>query len=182
MTSLRFAFVFSIILAALAGLATAQEPAAAGTDEFVQRLVGRPAGPTLAGEALDQRTEEVSHSLRCPVCQGSSVGDSPSSTARAMKAQVRELLGNGYSEGQVFSYFEASYGEFVRLAPKSDGIGAVVWVLPLALALLGVYAAIAWLRSRRTNASTSPARPAHATPAGDADLDPYLARIRGETR
>ena len=45
-----------------------------------------------SGAALDTRTEEVGELLRCPVCQGLSVADSPATMATNMKAEVRSLL------------------------------------------------------------------------------------------
>jgi cytochrome c-type biogenesis protein CcmH len=81
---------------------------------------------------------EIASLLRCPVCQGMSVADSPSTVALDMKAQVRELLARGYSEEQILSYFERSYGEFVLLKPKFRGVNALVWVLPLLALLIGV--------------------------------------------
>jgi len=102
------------------------------------QIVGAPRGVALQGAALDRRTMEIASLLRCPVCQGMSVADSPSTVALDMKAQVRELLARGYSEEQILSYFERSYGEFVRLKPKFSGVNALVWVLPLLALLIGV--------------------------------------------
>ena len=53
-------------------------------------LLGAPQGRSLSGPELDQRTQEVASLLRCPVCQGMSVADSPSTVALDMKHQVRE--------------------------------------------------------------------------------------------
>lgn len=102
------------------------------------QFVGAPNGVALQGAALDRRTMEIASLLRCPVCQGMSVADSPSTVALDMKAQVRELLARGYSEEQILSYFERSYGEFVLLKPKFRGVNALVWVLPLLALLIGV--------------------------------------------
>ena len=103
-----------------------------------EQIVGAPHGVALQGAALDRRTMEIASLLRCPVCQGMSVADSPSTVALDMKAQVRELLARGYSEEQILSYFERSYGEFVLLKPKFRGVNALVWVLPLLALLIGV--------------------------------------------
>ena len=102
------------------------------------QFVGAPHGVALQGAALERRTMEVASLLRCPVCQGMSVADSPSTVALDMKAQVRELLARGYTEEQILSYFERSYGEFVLLKPKFRGVNALVWVLPLLALLIGV--------------------------------------------
>ncbi len=144
-------------------------------------LLGDPAGPALTGDALRASTHAAAKLLRCVVCQGLSVADSPSETARAMRDEVEALVAQGYDTDQVLTYFEASYGEFVRLEPKSDGFGAVVWVAPVAVLAAGA----AWIAlSVRHGPPAQPARPAAAdsddVPLADPD-DPYLRRVREET-
>lgn len=111
-------------------LAAAEDPGARPLAGAVQ-LLGWPHERAIRGRVLDSRTEEVSALLRCPVCQGLSVADSPSSMARNMKGQVRDLVALGYDQEQVLSYFERSYGEFVRLKPPLRGVNWLVWLAPL---------------------------------------------------
>jgi cytochrome c-type biogenesis protein CcmH len=136
----------------LPALAAAQEPSPeapatgfeaqeAAAREDPREVVGAPKGPPLSGAALEERTEEVGGLLRCPVCQGLSVADSPATMATNMKSRVRELLAEGYDEEQVLAYFERSYGEFVRLDPPRRGINWLVWLAP-PLALLGGLAVV----------------------------------------
>src|SRR5258706_12973073 len=82
------------------------------------QIVGQPQGSPITGPQLERRTMEISAELRCPVCQGLAIGDSPSIMAANMKAQVRELLGRGYTEPQILSYFERSYGGVFPLKPR----------------------------------------------------------------
>src|SRR5207237_7929418 len=72
-----------------------------------------PKGQSLSGASLDARTDEIGAMLRCPVCQGLYVADSPSTMARTMKAGVREKLADGYDQEQILADFYLSYREFV---------------------------------------------------------------------
>jgi cytochrome c-type biogenesis protein CcmH len=135
------------LLLALAAPAAAQEPSPgaaafeaqdAAAREDPREVVGTPRGLALSGAALDARTEEVGGLLRCPVCQGLSVADSPATMATNMKDRVRELLAEGYDEEQVLAYFERSYGEFVRLEPPRRGINWLVWLAPPLALLAGL--------------------------------------------
>ena len=103
---------------------------------------GPPEGAPLTGPALEQRTYEVASLLRCPVCQGMSVADSPSTVALDMKQHVRELLARGYTQDQILNYFETSYGQFVRLKPRNP----LVWILPVMVLLVGVVLVVVTLR------------------------------------
>ncbi|HEV7425131.1 MAG TPA: cytochrome c-type biogenesis protein [Thermoanaerobaculia bacterium] len=134
------------------------------------QFVGQPQGTPLSGQPLEQRTMAISAELRCPVCQGLAIGDSPSIMASNMKAQVRELLERGYTEEQILSYFEKSYGQFVLLKPKFQGVNTLVWILPIAVLAIGFVLVI----SKAKKLEAAPAAAAAEEPIDD----PYLARVR----
>ena len=127
---------------------------------------GTPQGQPLSGPVLDQRTQEVASLLRCPVCQGMSIADSPSTVAQDMKHQVREMLAQGYTQEQILAYFEKSYGGFVLEKPKNP----LVWILPIFLLVIG--AVVVVVTARRLS-SERPAT-ANAEPAAD----PYVEQVR----
>jgi cytochrome c-type biogenesis protein CcmH len=161
----------------VASAAAAQEQAQGGDPRGV---VGPPKGRALAGEALLARTEDVAGLLRCPVCQGLSVADSPATMAVNMKAEVREMLATGYDQEQILAYFERSYGEFVRLQPPLRGVNWLVWLGPvLALAAGGVFVKRA-LSARRTTAPAEEpsALPGPGTLPDDPELARYVRRVR----
>ena len=171
------------VLLSLPAIAVAQTspPAAPAPDVAAdaRNILGAPTGPALSGPELDARTDDVSALLRCPVCQGLSVADSPSSAAQNMKHQVRDLLAAGYDGPQVLSYFERSYGEFVRLQPPLRGINWIVWLAPV-LALAGGGYVLARM-TRRREAAQSAAAPA-ATAEAAAPVDPVLEKYRDKVR
>jgi len=151
-------------------------PAPAGPDPAT--VVGAPHGAPLTGKALEARAEEVAALLRCPVCQGLSVKDSPATMAQMMKAQVRDLLAAGYDEDQVLAYFERSYGEFVRLEPPLRGVNWLVWLGPGVGLLLGG-GLVAWVlrAQRRAAPAADPPTAASGLPGpGTLPDDPKLAR------
>ena len=135
----------------------------------VVALLGQPAGSPVEGEELTRRTLEVGSLMRCPVCQGLPISDSPSASAITMLSQVRDLLAEGYTQSQILDYFERSYGEFVLLQPKAKGFNLLVWLAPVLVVALGLYL----IRRRLAVASDS-------SPSHDPDLDEYLQRVRSE--
>jgi cytochrome c-type biogenesis protein CcmH len=160
-----------------APLVVAQD-GAAGSDP--SRVVGVPRGTPLAGEALTARTEEVAGVLRCPVCQGLSVADSPATMAVSMKAQVKDLLAQGYDQEQILAYFENSYGEFVRLEPPLRGVNWLVWLGPVIALAAGGFVVFWTLRARRrarTVEEPSP-MPGPGTLPDDPELARHVRRVR----
>ena len=115
---------------------------------------------------LDDRTREVATELRCVVCQNLSVADSPSEMAQQMRAIVREQLQAGKSPEQVKDFFVSKYGEWVLLKPKTTGFSALLWILPYVVLVLGVLAAL-WFIRRWTKSRKAPgqgAAPSSVTP------------------
>ena len=115
-----------------------------------------PQGPPISGTELDHATEETASRLRCPVCQGLSVADSPASSAVDLKAEVRRLLALGYTRDQVIASFERSYGEFIRLEPKAEGFNWLVWLMPMLALAIGALVIFFRLRPARPASQTAP--------------------------
>ena len=110
--------------------------------------------------SLAERADALAAELRCPDCQGLSVADSPTSSAREIRRQIDELLGGGATDEEVRAHFVARYGEWIRLAPAAP----LVWVLPFAVVATGGALLALWLRTRR------------AAPASAAAVDPEQRR------
>jgi len=154
-----------------------------GLDADVIAVLGRPEGGKLSESAVNELATDVAAKLRCPVCQGVSIADSPSGMATKMRGQVRDLVAKGYSEDQVMSYFEHSYGEFVRLEPPLRGLNVMLWILPGAVLLGG-----AWFVFRKANQPVTLPAAQGAAPEGapgpkdvDPELAKYLERIRRDS-
>ncbi len=132
-------------------------------------------------EAASDPTYKIGMMLRCPVCQGMPVAESPSSMAQSMMNVVRDLHKEGKSEEEILDYFVKRYGEWVLLRPRAKGLGVFVWVLPPVLLLLGVWACLSWLRSHRVTA-TDAAKPATVAQSDDPTTtdDQLVRRLRDE--
>lgn len=102
---------------------------------MASQLAGQGAAPVQETE-LDRRTRDVASGLRCPVCQGLSINDSPAELAIEMKGVVKEQLAAGKTPDEVRAYFIAKYGEWVLLEPDPSGFNILVYALPV-LGVLG---------------------------------------------
>jgi cytochrome c-type biogenesis protein CcmH len=119
---MRTLLLTTTAVAALALPAAArQDPAPTGADRVVRETL------------IDRQTRELSSQLRCVVCQGVSLQDSPSQLAQEMRAIVREKLEEGMTPAEVRAYFVERYGEWVLLEPDPRGFNLLVYVLPVVL-------------------------------------------------
>jgi cytochrome c-type biogenesis protein CcmH len=124
--------------------------------------------------------QKLGKALRCAVCQGLSVADSPSSMARAQLDKIRELVSEGKSDQEIRAYFVARYGEWVLLEPTAEGFNWLVWLGPIALVLGGLV--VIYLQVQRGPQAPAPADEPAASPAApqDGSADPYLQAVRRE--
>ena len=125
----------------------------------------RPHEPT-----AEERVDRITAELRCVVCQGLSVKDSPSESARQMRDIVAQRVGEGRSDDEIRDEFRSSYGDWVVLSPPVASWTGLVWLVPLAALAAGVAVAL-----RRLGAPVVPP-PA----AGDAELAALRERVARE--
>lgn len=136
------------------------------------------------GELLDTqreaRVQALGKQLRCAVCQGVSIADSPASMARAQLDKVRELVAEGKTDDEIYDYFVERYGEWALMEPRKSGVTLGLWVFPLLLLGIGLF--VIWNQSKKAPQDQAPApatTDAPATSAAPAD-DDYLAKVRAD--
>ena len=121
-------------------------------------------GSALSGDSLlDDSVRAVALSLRCPVCQGESIQESPAPLAKEMRELVRAQMAAGRSSDQVKAYFVSKYGEWILLHPKARGLNLTVYVVPILVigggALLILVQAKRWTRNTSGAQGPDPVRP-----------------------
>ena len=97
------------------------------------RALAQQPAAVVAESTLDARTRELSSQLRCPVCQGLSLQDSPSELSQQMRDVVRQQLAAGRTPADVRAYFVGRYGEWILMRPEPHGFNWVVYAMPLIL-------------------------------------------------
>lgn len=106
-------------------------------------------GSTSAEQVTDAaRVQHLSETLRCPVCNGLAVADSPSSTARAIAADIRRMVGEGQTDEQIIETYVARYGTWILLEPPTSGFAAMAWLLPVGFVAGAIGVLVVTLRQR----------------------------------
>ncbi len=98
-------------------------------------------------QTLDQRVHDVASQLKCLVCQGESVADSPATLSQQMRGIIRQQLQSGKSEQEVIQYFVSRYGDRILWSPPWQGFTLLAWLVPIALLLGGILLLFFVLRS-----------------------------------
>ena len=139
---MRIVRLMGLLLALTVGVVRAPAPLAAQGESVTGAVQTSPGGTTNvrlpgADTVLDRRVRTVSQRLRCPVCQGESIQESPAELAAQMKGVVREQLAAGKSEQEVLNFFLAKYGDWILLEPRAEGINLLVYWIPVIFMLIG---------------------------------------------
>jgi cytochrome c-type biogenesis protein CcmH len=80
--------------------------------------------------------------VKCPACEDISVAQSNATSAIAVRNEIAQRVRSGDSDSQILTSLESRYGTAILLSPPTSGIGALLWLVPvaalLALAVAGV--------------------------------------------
>ena len=107
-------------------------------------------------QTLDQRVHDVASQLKCLVCQGESVADSPAILSQQMRGVIRQQLQSGKSEQEVIQYFVSRYGDRILLSPPWQGLTLLAWLVPIALMVGGILLLFVVLRSWQSQSDKEP--------------------------
>jgi cytochrome c-type biogenesis protein CcmH len=92
-------------------------------------------GATRAGgaESPEERVEEISRRLACPICDGESVFESRNPSSASIRQEIKAQVSEGLrTDDEIISFIEQRYTARVLLVPRATGLDAVVWALPVA--------------------------------------------------
>lgn len=120
----------------------------------------------------EERIDRIVAELRCPVCQGLSVKDSSSETARQMRDLVAQRVREGKTDAEVEAEFRAAYGDWILLSPPVTSWSGLVWLAPIAALAAGFVVVTGRLRRREPEAPPS----AEPSPTQIAALRERVAR------
>ena len=99
-------------------------------------------------EEQQSRYTQLIEDIRCPVCQGQSIGGSNSGLAKDLREKVREMILDGQSDPEIYSYMVERYGDFVVYKPPVNTKTYLLWFAPLFILILSL---IFLFRSTRRN-------------------------------
>lgn len=144
------------LAAALLAFAVALAPAQAAQPGQGPPTVA--SATTARDSAIAEQVRQIASQLRCPVCQGLSLQDSPSELAQQMRQLIHDQLVAGKSPDEVKAYFVSKYSEWILLQPEPRGANLAVYILPVLL-VVGGGATLFVVARRWTRQAPAPGAP-----------------------
>lgn len=93
--------------------------------------------PSSGTPTVRARTRSLASELRCVDCEGLSVAESSTASARQQRRDIAARIRRGESDDEIRQVYVDRFGESILLKPSSDGIGVIVWALPVIVLLVG---------------------------------------------
>ena len=96
-------------------------------------------------EASDFETKEqqsrytqLIENIRCPVCQGQSIGGSNSDLAKDLREKVREMILDRQTDSEIYSFMVERYGDFVVYKPPVNNKTYFLWFAPVLVLIISL--------------------------------------------
>ena len=93
--------------------------------------------------------KEVQKNLRCLVCQGQSISDSNSDFAQTIKLVVKDLIDEGKTEDEIYSFMSDKYGEWIVFKPQLNPQNSLLWILPYIALIFGGFIIFTLVKKRQ---------------------------------
>ena len=78
----------------------------------------------------EQRYQNLINEIRCPVCQGQSIGGSNASLALDLREKVQQLIISGKTDDEIHLFMVERYGDFVVFMPPVKSSTYALWFAP----------------------------------------------------
>lgn len=92
------------------------------------------------------RVARIGSQIKCPVCQGESIANSPAQMARDMMGLVEERVSQGLPDEEILDELLSSYSGALLLDPPASGATLVLWITPAVVLVAGVGVIVWWRR------------------------------------
>lgn len=141
--------------------------------------------PALAQDGVtDDEVNAIAKQLYCPVCENTPLDVCPTEACRQWRELIRLQLSQGMTEEEIKQYFVDNYGARVLAEPPRTGLNWLVYILPPAFILAGVFILFRsfreWTKPRvvEAGAGESEAKDEGALP----EADEYILRFEEELK
>ena len=92
---------------------------------------------------------QIHKNLRCLVCQGQSISDSNSDFAQTIKLVVEDLIDEGKTEEEIYSFMSDKYGDWIVFKPQFNIQNSLLWIMPYIFLIFGGFFIFSFLKKRQ---------------------------------
>ena len=107
-----------------------------------------------SSDVQEARYRALIDEIRCPVCQGQSIGGSNAGLAKDLREQVRKMIIKNNSNDEIRQFMVDRYGDFVVFKPPVNKNTYLLWFAPFTFLGLVLFFFIRSLLSKKKTTQT----------------------------
>jgi cytochrome c-type biogenesis protein CcmH len=107
-----------------------------------------------SSDTQETRYRALINEIRCPVCQGQSIGGSNAGLAKDLREQVRKMIIKNNSNDEIRQFMVDRYGDFVVFKPPVNKNTYLLWFAPFTFLGLVLFFFIRSLLSKKKTTQT----------------------------
>jgi cytochrome c-type biogenesis protein CcmH len=112
--------------------------------------------PVTDDPAVEERLRNLSHELRCLVCQNETLAESRADLAEDLRDEIRVQIKAGKSDKEIIAFLTERYGQFILYRPQVTPTTYLLWFGPFVLLLGGLAILFFYIRQRRDMIAEQP--------------------------
>ena len=89
--------------------------------------------------ADEKRYRALVNDIRCPVCQGQSIGGSNAGLAQDLRAKTKEMIEANKTNSEIKKFMTDRYGDFVSFTPPMKRSTYILWFAPFIFLILAIF-------------------------------------------
>ena len=105
-------------------------------------------GAAFEDPEMQARYENLISEVRCLVCQNQTIKDSNVFLAADLRREIRRMMAEGMTNGEIADFLVARYGDFVLYNPHKSGRTLILWITPALLLGVGGFVVVRVVRDR----------------------------------
>lgn len=105
--------------------------------------------PVTDDPAVEERLRNLSHELRCLVCQNETLAESRADLAEDLRDEIRVQIKAGKSDKEIIAFLTERYGQFILYRPQVTPTTYLLWFGPFVLLLGGLAILFFYIKQRR---------------------------------
>ena len=102
----------------------------------------------------ESRYKNLVDEIRCPVCQGQSIGGSNAGLAKDLRQKVREMIVSQNSDDEIRDFMVQRYGDFVVFKPPVKKATYILWFAPFIFLGIALFMFIRTLTGKKVVVKT----------------------------
>jgi cytochrome c-type biogenesis protein CcmH len=126
----------------------------------------------------DNQVNAVAKQLYCPVCENIPLDVCGTQACEDWRQEIRQKLADGWSDDQIKQYFVDRFGDRVLAAPPRRGLNWLLYIVPPAAFLAGIFILYRGLKSWRQMED----EPLEIEETRSEVDDDYIARLEEELK